>query len=52
MLTGLHLRNFKCFGQRESTVCSTLTLMTGLNGMGKSSVIPSFACLAAIFRDS
>ena len=49
MLTGLHLRNFKCFGQL-SLQCAPLTLMTGLNGMGKSSVIQALLVLRQSFE--
>ena len=38
MLTGIRLRNFKCFSALDLE-CSRLNLLTGINGTGKSSVI-------------
>jgi hypothetical protein len=44
MITFVRLRNFKCF--REQTLeFSPLTLLSGLNGMGKSSVIQALLLL-------
>ena len=37
MLRKIELKNFKCF-ESLSLACSPLTLLCGLNGMGKSSV--------------
>ncbi len=44
MISSLHLHNFKCF-QDQRLDLSQLTLLTGLNGMGKSSVIQSLLLL-------
>lgn len=44
MLTRLELRNFKCFESLELHI-SPLTLLCGLNGMGKSSVIQALLLL-------
>lgn len=38
MITELRLKNFKCFEKLELRIAH-LTLLAGLNGMGKSSVI-------------
>ena len=44
MLTTIHLANFKCFEQLDLE-CAPLNLLTGLNGMGKSSVIQALLVL-------
>lgn len=44
MLTKIHLANFKCFQQRDLE-CAPLNILTGLNGMGKSSVIQALLVL-------
>lgn len=44
MLTGLHLRNFKCFESLELQL-APLTLLCGFNGTGKTSVIQSLLLL-------
>lgn len=44
MITVLNLKNFKCF-ENQPFQFSNLTLMTGLNGMGKSSVLQSLLLL-------
>ena len=44
MLRKLGLTNFKCFKSMELT-CAPLTLLCGLNGMGKSSVIQALLVL-------
>ena len=44
MLGKLKLTNFKCFKSMELT-CAPLTLLCGLNGMGKSSVIQALLVL-------
>lgn len=44
MLTRLHLEQFKCF-EKISLPLAPLTLLTGLNAAGKSSVIQSLALL-------
>lgn len=48
MLTNIVLKNFKCFEEQEIPV-SNLTLLTGLNGMGKSSVIQALLLLRQNF---
>ena len=49
MLTKIHLTNFKCFEHLDLT-CAPLTLLTGLNGMGKSSVIQALLVLRQSFE--
>jgi predicted ATPase len=44
MFTFLRLRNFKCFRSQDLEL-RPLTLLTGLNGMGKSSVLQAFLLL-------
>lgn len=44
MLTGLHLRNFKCFESLELRL-APLTLLCGSNGAGKSSIIQALLLL-------
>lgn len=44
MIKRLHLENFKCF-EDETIELSGLNILTGLNGMGKSSVIQSLLLL-------
>ena len=44
MLRKIKLSNFKCF-ERLDLACAPLTLLCGLNGMGKSSVIQSLLLL-------
>lgn len=44
MLDKITLTNFKCF-QRLELICSPLTLLCGLNGMGKSSVLQALLVL-------
>lgn len=44
MITKLYLRNFKCFEEQELPL-APLTLLTGINGMGKSSVIQALLLL-------
>ncbi|GAB0058712.1 hypothetical protein SIID45300_03067 [Candidatus Magnetaquicoccaceae bacterium FCR-1] len=44
MITGIRLRNFKCFAKLDLPLAN-LTLLTGLNGMGKSTVIQSLLVL-------
>lgn len=44
MIESIQLRNFKCFSN-ETITLSNLNLLTGLNGMGKSSVIQSLLLL-------
>ena len=44
MIKSLHIKNFKCFGDQRFEL-GNLTLLTGLNGTGKSSVIQSLLLL-------
>ena len=46
MLSFVRLVNFKCFEELELR-CAPLTLLCGLNGMGKSSVIQALLLLCA-----
>jgi predicted ATPase len=50
MIESITLRNFKCF---ESQLVSTsnLTILTGINGMGKSSVLQSMLLLRQSYLD-
>lgn len=47
-LSSIHLKNFKCF-QDVDIGMSGLTILTGLNGMGKSSVIQAILLLRQSF---
>lgn len=49
MIRQIRLRNFKCF-QSLDLNCAPLTLLCGLNGMGKSSVIQAFLVLRQSFE--
>ncbi len=49
MIRKISLRNFKCF-QRLDLNCAPLTLLCGLNGMGKSSVIQALLVLRQSFE--
>jgi predicted ATPase len=44
MISSLHLHNFKCFGDQDFPL-KPLTLLTGLNSTGKSSVLQSLLLL-------
>ena len=44
MLTNIKLENFKCFKELDLT-CAPLTLLTGINGTGKSSVFQALVLL-------
>lgn len=50
MITYLKLENFKCFDELELDL-APLTLITGVNGMGKSSVIQSLLLLRQSFDE-
>jgi predicted ATPase len=50
MITELELHNFKCF-RRQPIQLGALTILTGLNGMGKSSVIQALLLLRQSFMD-
>ncbi len=45
MICNLQLKNFKCFGQLDIDL-KNVTVFTGVNGMGKSTVIQSLLLLA------
>jgi len=49
MIRELHLENFKCF-QNEDIKLTNLNLLSGLNGMGKSSVIQALLLLRQNFE--
>ncbi|MEO5377508.1 MAG: DUF3696 domain-containing protein [Magnetococcus sp. DMHC-6] len=49
MIKNIQLKNFKCF-EEISIPLSNLTLMTGLNGMGKSSVIQALLVIRQSFQ--
>ena len=49
MLRSIHLTNFKCF-ERLDLDCTSLNLLCGLNGMGKSSVIQALLVLRQSFE--
>ena len=44
MLRNIKLTNFKCFEELD-LACTSLNLLCGLNGMGKSSVIQALLVL-------
>lgn len=46
MITSIQLKNFKCFGDSGAIDFSRITLLTGANGTGKSSVMQSLLLLA------
>lgn len=50
MIRQIFLRNFKCF-ESEAIPVANLTLLAGLNGMGKSSLIQSLLVLRQSFLD-
>ncbi|WP_019864238.1 AAA family ATPase [Methylovulum miyakonense] len=50
MLTTLQIKNFKCFQQAELTLAS-LTLLSGLNSTGKSSVLQSLLLLRQSYKE-
>src|ERR1700681_2143403 len=49
MIREIHLRNFKCFRELNLAL-SPLTLLAGLNGMGKSSVVQAILLLHQSFE--
>lgn len=49
MITSLRIRNFKCFGDAAIDL-GALTLLTGLNGAGKSSVMQALLVLRQSFQ--
>lgn len=50
LITELELHNFKCF-RHQPIQMAALTVLTGLNGMGKSSVIQALLLLRQSFMD-
>lgn len=51
MITHIKLKNFKCFSDEPFQI-APLTLFTGINGMGKSSVIQSLLLLKQSFANN
>lgn len=49
MISSLHINNFKCF-ESQTFEFTALTLLTGLNGMGKSSVLQSLLLLRQSYQ--
>ena len=49
MIDALHIKNFKCF-ENQRFELGNLTLLTGLNGTGKSSVIQSLLLLRQSYQ--
>jgi predicted ATPase len=49
MIKSLYLRNFKCF-ENQSIEFHNLTLLSGLNGMGKSSVLQALLLLRQSYQ--
>lgn len=50
MIRELHLQNFKCFEDQKFQL-EQLTLLTGLNGVGKSSVLQSLLLLRQSYQE-
>jgi len=51
MITHINLKNFKCFSDEPFQI-APLTLFTGINGMGKSSVIQSLLLLKQSYANN
>ena len=51
MIKSLTLKNFKCFGDQSITL-APLTLLAGLNSMGKSTVLQAMLVLRQSFLDN
>lgn len=51
MITHINLKNFKCFSDEPFQI-APLTLFTGINGMGKSSVIQSLLLLRQSYANN
>lgn len=49
MLTAVRLQNFKCFAEQVEIPFNKLTLLTGVNGGGKSSVIQALLLSLLLF---
>ncbi len=52
MFTILSLERFKCFAQKQNIPLSPITLLYGLNGRGKSTVIQSLLLLSQSMRNN
>lgn len=50
MITSLSLSNFKCFKTIDNMIFKQITLLTGSNGRGKSSILQSLLILAQSFQ--
>ncbi len=50
MIARIHLRNFKCF-ESQSINMRSLTLLAGLNGMGKSSLLQALLLIRQSYLD-
>ena len=50
MIHSIYLKNFKCFSEQRFDL-APLTLLTGLNGMGKSSIIQALLLLRQSYQD-
>jgi predicted ATPase len=50
MIKNIKLRNFKCF-ESQSLETNNLTLLAGLNGMGKSSILQALLLLRQSYLD-
>ncbi len=50
MITSLSLKNFKCFESVDNMDFKQITLLTGSNGRGKSSILQSLLLIAQSFR--
>lgn len=51
MITNLKLRNFKCFKDEVDFPLNQITLLTGSNGRGKSSVLQSLLLISQSFEN-
>ena len=51
MISSLHVHNFKCFGDQDFPL-KALTLLTGLNSTGKSSVSTIFIITSPILPEA
>ena len=51
MIQSVHLFNYKCFAN-QNTAFNALTLLSGLNGTGKSSVIQALLLLRQSYQQT
>ena len=51
MLTRIKIENFKCFKELDLK-CAPLTLLTGINGTGKSSVFQALMLIRRTFVET